>query len=208
MSNAKAIGTPKSPSRSLDKDEKGNSVDEAKYHGMIDSLLYLIASRPYIMFSVCKCARFQLAPKESHLTPVKRIIRHLIRTISYGLWNPRSNNFKLEFSDDDLVGDTEDRKSTSGTYQLLGKALISWNSKKQGSIALSTAEAEYIAIGQSQYVDIKHHFIRDHVTKESIELSFVSTIDQLAGIFTKPLLEDKFCTLRELLGIVSLNLKN
>nr|XP_016478610.1 PREDICTED: uncharacterized mitochondrial protein AtMg00810-like [Nicotiana tabacum] len=148
MSNAKAIGTPKSPSRSLDKDEKGNSVDEAKYHGMIDSLLYLIASRPYIMFSVCKCARFQLAPKESHLTPVKRIIRHLIRTISYGLWNPRSNNFKLEFSDDDLVGDTEDRKSTSGTYQLLGKALISWNSKKQGSIALSTAEAEYIAIGQ------------------------------------------------------------
>ncbi|XP_070043246.1 secreted RxLR effector protein 161-like [Nicotiana tomentosiformis] len=107
------------------------------------------ACRPDIMFSVCKCARFQSAPKESHLTAVKRIIHYLIGTISYGLWYPRSNNFKLEgFSDADLTGDKEDRKSTSGTCQLLRKTLISWNSKKQGSVALSTIEAEYIAIGQ------------------------------------------------------------
>ncbi|XP_075091771.1 secreted RxLR effector protein 161-like [Nicotiana tabacum] len=121
MSNAKAIGTPMSPSTSLDKDEQGNPVDETK---------------------------FQSAPKESHLTAVKRIIRYLIRTVSHGLWYPRSNNFKLEgFSDADLAGDKEDRKSTSGTCQLLGKALISWNNKKQGSVALSTTKAEYIAIG-------------------------------------------------------------
>nr|XP_016467053.1 PREDICTED: uncharacterized protein LOC107789712 [Nicotiana tabacum] len=95
-----------------------------------------------------KQARFQSAPKESHLTTVKRIIRYLTGTISHGLWYPRSNNFKLEgFSDADLAGDKEDEKSTSGTYQLLGKALISWNSKKQGSTALSTTEAEYIVIG-------------------------------------------------------------
>ncbi|XP_016484355.1 secreted RxLR effector protein 161-like [Nicotiana tabacum] len=117
---------------------------------MIGSLLYLAASRPDIIFSVCKCARFQSAPKELHLTAVKRIIRYLIGTISYGLWYPCSNNFKLEgFSDTDLAGDKKDRKSTNGTCQLLGKTLISWNSKKQGSVVLSTTEAEYIPIGQS-----------------------------------------------------------
>ncbi|XP_070013465.1 secreted RxLR effector protein 161-like [Nicotiana sylvestris] len=115
---------------------------------MINLLLYLTASQPNIMFSVCKCTKFQSAPKESHLTAVKRIIRYLIGTVSHGLWYPRSNSFKLEgFSDADLAGDKEDRKSTSGTCQLLGKTLISWNSKKQESVALSTTEAEYIAIG-------------------------------------------------------------
>ncbi|XP_016455582.1 secreted RxLR effector protein 161-like [Nicotiana tabacum] len=116
---------------------------------MIGYLLYLTASRPDIIFSVCRCARFQAAPKESHLTVVKRIIRYLIGTISHRLWYPRLNNFNLEgFSDADLADDKDDRKSTSGTCQLLSKSLISWNSKKQGSIALSTTETEYIAIGQ------------------------------------------------------------
>lgn len=131
MSNAKSIGTPMSPTKNLDKDEQGTPVDETKYRGMIGSLLYLTASRPDIMFSVCKCARFQSAPNESHMTAVKRIIRYLIGTIPHELWYPRSNSFKLEgFSDADLAGDKKDRKSTNGTCQLLGKALISWNSKK------------------------------------------------------------------------------
>nr|XP_016445808.1 PREDICTED: uncharacterized mitochondrial protein AtMg00810-like [Nicotiana tabacum] len=104
MSNAKAIGIPMIPSTSLDKDEKGNPVDETKYHGMIGSLLYLTTSRPDIMFSICKCTRFQSAPKESHMIAVKKIICYLIGTVSYGLWYPRSNNFKLEgFSDADLA---------------------------------------------------------------------------------------------------------
>nr|XP_016441530.1 PREDICTED: uncharacterized mitochondrial protein AtMg00810-like [Nicotiana tabacum] len=116
MSNAKSISKPMSPSTNLDKDEQGIPVDETKYHEMIRSLLYLTASRPDIMFSVCKCATFQSAPKESHLTAVKRIIRYLIGTVSHGLWYPRSNSFKLEdFSDADFVGDKEDRKRTSGT---------------------------------------------------------------------------------------------
>ncbi|XP_019259180.1 PREDICTED: uncharacterized protein LOC109237339 [Nicotiana attenuata] len=96
MSNAKSIGSPMSPSTTLDKDEQGISVDKTKYHGMIRSLLYLTASRSDIMFSVCKCARFQSALKESHLTAIKQIIRYLIGTTSYGLWYPHSNNFKLE----------------------------------------------------------------------------------------------------------------
>nr|XP_016452846.1 PREDICTED: uncharacterized mitochondrial protein AtMg00810-like [Nicotiana tabacum] len=112
MSNAKSIGTPMSPSTNLDKDEQGILVDKIKYRGMIGSLLYLTASRPDIMFSVCKCSRFQSAPKGSHLTAVNRIIRYLIETVSHGLWYPRSNSFKLEgFSDADFVGDKDDRKA-------------------------------------------------------------------------------------------------
>ncbi|XP_075085057.1 secreted RxLR effector protein 161-like [Nicotiana tabacum] len=122
---------------------------------MIGSLLYLTASHPDIMFSECRCARFQEAPKESHLIAVKRIIRYLIGTTSHGLWVPRLNNFKLEgFTDADLAGDKDDRKSTSGTCQLLGKSFVSWNSKKHGPVALSTTEDDYIAIGH----DVLNYF--------------------------------------------------
>ncbi|XP_075074463.1 uncharacterized protein LOC107819632 [Nicotiana tabacum] len=86
MSNAKAIGTPMSPSTALDEDKNSKSVDEIMYRGMIASLLYLTTSRPDIMFTVCKCARYPLAPKEYHLTAIKRIIRYLTGIVGYGLW--------------------------------------------------------------------------------------------------------------------------
>ncbi|XP_070042971.1 uncharacterized mitochondrial protein AtMg00810-like [Nicotiana tomentosiformis] len=84
MENAKPIGTPMSPTTTLDEDNNGKSVDETMYRGLIGSLLYLSAIQPDIMFSVCKCARFQSAPKESHLTDVKRIMRYLIGTSELG----------------------------------------------------------------------------------------------------------------------------
>ena len=74
----------------LDKDEQGIKVDIKLYRSMIDSLLYLTASRPDIMFSVCLCARFQSCPKESHLIVVKCIIRYLKGTIGMGLWYPKT----------------------------------------------------------------------------------------------------------------------
>lgn len=115
---------------------------------MIGSLLYLTASRLDIMFSVCLCARFQSCPKESHLTAVKRILRYLVGTTALGLFYPRNTSFDLVgYSDADFAGCRLDRKSTSGTCHFLGHSLISWHSKKQNSIALSTAEAEYVAAG-------------------------------------------------------------
>ncbi|XP_077237360.1 secreted RxLR effector protein 161-like [Tasmannia lanceolata] len=99
------------------------------------------------MFSVCICARFQSGPKESHLSAVKRIFKYLKGT-PLGLWYERSNEFNLVgFSDADFAGCRIDRKSTSGTCQFLGRSLVSWFSKKQNSVALSTTEAEYIAAG-------------------------------------------------------------
>jgi hypothetical protein len=70
----------------LDLDTGGKFVDQKVYRSMIGSLLYLCASRPDIMLSVCMCARFQADPKEAHLTAVKRILRYLVYTPKFGLW--------------------------------------------------------------------------------------------------------------------------
>ncbi|CAM8899973.1 unnamed protein product [Rhodiola kirilowii] len=113
---------------------------------MIGSLLYLTASRPDILFSVCLCAWFRADPRETHVKAVKRILRYLKGTDDLCLFYPRGGELRLEaYTDADYAGCKTDRKSTSGMAQYLGPCLISWASKKQSSIALSTAEAEYIA---------------------------------------------------------------
>ena len=85
MNECKPIKTPMPSNRHLDLDEGGKSVDQTLYHSMIGSLLYLTASRPDIIFSVCIYARFQANPKETHLIAVKRILRYLKHTPSIGL---------------------------------------------------------------------------------------------------------------------------
>ena len=100
----------------LDLDPNGKDVDQKLYRSMIGSLLYLCASRPDIMMSVGMCARFQAAPKESHLVAAKRIFRYLVQTPNFGLWYPKGASFELiGYSDSDYAGDKVGRKSTSGT---------------------------------------------------------------------------------------------
>jgi hypothetical protein len=92
------------------------------------------------------CARFQALP--SHLKATKRILRYLKHTQNTGLWYPKRARFELiEYLDSDYVGCKVERKSTSGTCQLLERSLVSWSSKKQNSVALSTAKVEYILAG-------------------------------------------------------------
>ncbi|GKB40919.1 hypothetical protein Tco_0885861 [Tanacetum coccineum] len=85
---------PMSTDTKLTKDEKCESVDSTKYRGMIGSLLYLTASRPDIMFSVCLCARFQEDPKTSHLEAFKRIFRYIKGTTHLGLWYPKGTDIE------------------------------------------------------------------------------------------------------------------
>jgi hypothetical protein len=84
MKDAKPINTPMGTNGHLDLDTGGKSIDQKVYLSMIGSLLYLCASRPDIMLSVCMCARSQADPKEAHLTAVKRILRYLVHTLSLG----------------------------------------------------------------------------------------------------------------------------
>ncbi|SPT18540.1 unnamed protein product [Triticum aestivum] len=92
---------------------------------------------PDIMLSVCMCARFQAAPKESRHLVVKRILRYLAYTPTLGSWYPKGSEFDLVgFSDADYAGDKVDRKSTSGTCHFLGRSLVCWSSKKQNCVSL------------------------------------------------------------------------
>ncbi|XP_050238114.1 uncharacterized mitochondrial protein AtMg00810-like [Mercurialis annua] len=232
MTEAKVTEIPMSATFKFEKDEKGKFVDCKLYRGMIGSLLCLTAIRPDIHFSVCVCARFQADPKESHIIAVKRILRYLLSTQDLGLWYPRNISFDLVgYCDADFASSKTDKKNTSGACQFLGHALISWFSKKQTSVALSTAEAEYIAAGscvaqiiwmkqeledynlrytkipimcdktsainltknpimhsRTKHTEIRHHFIRDHVQANDIELIFVPTEIQLVDLN-----EETFC---------------
>ncbi|WVZ80284.1 LOW QUALITY PROTEIN: hypothetical protein U9M48_027775 [Paspalum notatum var. saurae] len=242
MDDCKPIKTPMATNTKLDPDESGIKVDQTHYRPIIGSLLYLCASRPDIMFSVCMCARFQADPKESHLTAVKRILRYLKHTPSIGLWYPKGASFELlGYTDSYFAECRVERKSTSGGCYLLGRSLVSWSFKKQNCVSLSTAEAEYIAVGSScaqllymkqtlkdyvveltripllcdnesaiklsnnpvqhsrtKHIDIRHHFIRDHVARGDILLQN----EQLADIFTKPLDESNFGRLRSELNVL------
>ncbi|KAK2375338.1 putative mitochondrial protein [Trifolium repens] len=150
MDNATHKRTPAPTHLKLTKDEKGISVDQSLYRSMIGSLLYLTASRPDITYAVGVCARYQADPKVSHLTQVKRILKYVNGTSDYGIMYSHCENSTLYgYCDADWAGSADDRKSTSGGCFFLGTNLISWFSKKQNCVALSTAEAEYIAAGSS-----------------------------------------------------------
>ena len=96
------------------------------------------------------CARYQSEPKMSHLTRVKRILKYINNTSDYGILYSYSENSKLiGYCDVDWAGSADDRKSTSRGCFFLRNNLISWFSKKQNCVSLSTAEAEYIAVESS-----------------------------------------------------------
>jgi hypothetical protein len=131
MSESKPSKTPMHPTCILEKEEVSKKVEQKLYRGMIGSLLYLTASRPDILYSVCLCARFQSDPRESHLTAVKRIFKYLKGTTNLGLCYRKSSEYKLVgYCDADFAGDRIERKSTSGSCQFLGDNLISWSSKR------------------------------------------------------------------------------
>ncbi|GJT02764.1 putative ribonuclease H-like domain-containing protein [Tanacetum coccineum] len=107
----------------LVKDGDADDVDVHLYRSMIGSLMYLIASRPDIMFAVCACARFQVTPKTSHLLAVKRIFRYLKGKPTLGLWYSRDSPFELvAYTDSDYAGATQDRKSTTGGCDRMERA--------------------------------------------------------------------------------------
>ena len=132
LEESKPMKTPMSTEVKLTKDEEGESVDNTKYRGMIGSLLYLTASRPDIMFSVCLCARFQEDPKTSHLEAVKRIFRYVKGTTHLGLYYPKGTGVEtIVYADSDHAGDYVDRKSTSGVCTFMGCCLTSYSPRNK-----------------------------------------------------------------------------
>jgi hypothetical protein len=146
MVDCKPVSTPMQTSCKLSKDDKSKDADQRLYRSMIGSLLYVTTSRLDVMQAVGQVAIFQATPKETHVMEVKRIFRYLKATKDYGLWYPKGNDLSLvAYTDADWEGSVDDRRSTSGATFYLGDCLVSWLSKKQSSVSLSTTEAEYIA---------------------------------------------------------------
>ncbi|KAJ9544969.1 hypothetical protein OSB04_024676 [Centaurea solstitialis] len=243
-----SAATPMPRNFQLTADTSGKPVDQKTYRAIIGSLLYLTASRPDIVFSTGVCARFQCDPRDSHLSAVKRILRYLKGTPDFGLWYPKDSGFELiAYTDSDHAGCKLNRKSTSGACQFLGDKLVSWSSRKQNCVSLSTAEAEYVAAAcccsqvlwmktqladfrynmqripiycdsksaiqitanpvqhsRTKHIDIRYHFIKDHVEKGNVELYFVESDYQLADLFTKPFDEKRHFFLLSKLGMLDL----
>ncbi|GKF36812.1 hypothetical protein Tco_0113570, partial [Tanacetum coccineum] len=115
FANVKTASTPIETQKPLVNDEEASDMDVHLYRSMIGSLMYLTASRPDIMFAVCACSRFQVTPKSSHLSVIKRIFMYLKGKPKLGLWYPRVSSFDLEsYSDSDYARANLDRKSTTG----------------------------------------------------------------------------------------------
>ena len=248
MMHCKPALTPMNTNEKLQMDDGTEATDARRYRGLVGRLIYLPHTRPYIAFSVGIVSRFMTAPTRHHFGAARRILKYIACTYDYGVWYTWSDSLKLHgFTDSDWAGSIDDRKSTSGNVFLLGSNAITWSSRKQESVALSTTEAEYIAATstacqavwlrrmlsdlsmvqkesttiycdnkstiaiaknptlhrRTKHIDIRLHFIRSLISDGTITLKHCSTENQMADIFTKPLLVQKHTYLRNLLNVHS-----
>ncbi|MCH83694.1 gag-pol polyprotein [Trifolium medium] len=173
--------TPATTHLKLTKDEKDIDVDQSLYKSMIRSLLYLTASRPDITFALGVCARYQVKPKVSHLTQVKRILKYINGTHEYGiLYSHVTSSMLVGYCDADWVGSADDRKNTYGGCFFLGNNLISWFIKKQNCVSLLTTEAEYIAAGSScsQFLWMKQ-MLREYNVEQDVMTLYCANLSAI-----------------------------
>jgi hypothetical protein len=123
--------TPMEPRTKLSRESTAPPVDSTEYRSLVGSLRYLVNTRPDLAFSVGYVSRFMEKPTEEHRAALKHIIRYVAGTIHYGCRYVKERNWRLiGYSDSDLAGDVDTRKSTSGLLFFLGKNLVSWQSQK------------------------------------------------------------------------------
>ncbi|WVZ84435.1 hypothetical protein U9M48_031468 [Paspalum notatum var. saurae] len=192
MGDSKPMTTPMSTNTALDADEDGEAVDRKEFRGMIGSLR--TRRRPSRTFD-SRSAFVRVTGRLLGLLTVKRYLKF---TPELGLWYSSSSSLFLRgFSDADHAGCRIDRKSTSGTCQLLRTSLVSWSSRKQASVSLSTTKRN-----QTHRREVS--LSRDHYEKGDIDLVHVASENQLADIFTKALEFGAFVRLRGELGFYAL----
>ncbi|XP_045791716.1 uncharacterized mitochondrial protein AtMg00810-like [Trifolium pratense] len=210
MSESKPVNCPIVPGSKINRDVNGAAVDDTYFKKIVGCLMYLTATRPDIMFSVSLISRYMSKPTELHLQAAKRILRYLKGTTSYGIFYKKGGETDLlAFTDSDYAGDEEDSKSTSGYVFFLSSGAVSWMSKKQPIVTLSTTEAEFVAAATSacQAVwmrrilkNISH--VQEGSTDGEIELVHCVTQEQDADLMTKALKLEAFQKLRKKMGML------
>jgi hypothetical protein len=146
MEKSNSVCSPIVTGSKLSKHDKGDEVDPTQFKQIVGSLMYLTATIPDLMFAVNLIARFMEHPVENHLMAAKRILRYIRGTLELGILYRKGSQAELiAYSDSDYGGDVDDRKSTSGYVFMIGSGAVSWSSRKQPIVTLSTTEAEFIA---------------------------------------------------------------
>ena len=205
--------------------EKGE-MSNIPYREAVGTLLWLsLGTRPDICYAVSQVAKYNDCYGREHWKAVKRIFRYLKGTLRLGLKFMKSNHngvrsireidicLTLGFVDSDHGRCIDTRRSITGYIFFLGSSPISWQSKQQTSVALSSMEAEYMAacaaaqeiiwlnrllsknpgdFVKSKHIHTRYHFVREQVEKGTIILKKIDTKDNLADIFTKPLTNRAF----------------
>lgn len=153
MQDCKPASTPREVGEQLPKrNTQEDPIEQTKYQSLIGSLMYLmLATRPDIANAVNSVAQHASNPGQEHWTAAKRVLRYIKGTVDFGIMygKKQAKTQLIGYTDADWAGDKNDRKSTSGYAFTYGGGPVSWSAKKQGSVALSTAETEYIATGHA-----------------------------------------------------------
>jgi hypothetical protein len=130
----------------LSKEDEGSKVDPSLFRSLVGGLMYLIATRPDIMYGVRLISRFMETPKESHWKVGKRIMRYVYETKDFGIKYSTSEDFRLVgYTDSYCGGIIDESKSTYGYTFHFGIDIVSWASRKQPIVTLSSAKAKYVA---------------------------------------------------------------
>lgn len=148
MKDCNASASPMEARLKLSKRSTAAETDATAYRSIVGGLRYLVHTWPDIAFAVGYVSRYMEKPTVEHLAAVKHILRYVAGTRTLGCFMSRgalTDEHLIGYSDSDMAGDLDDRKSTSGVLFFLGGCPVSWQSTKQKVVALSTCEAEYIA---------------------------------------------------------------
>jgi transposase InsO family protein len=217
-------------------DSEKKIMDDKPYRSVLGSVMWgQLATRPDLSFAVSLLTRFQANPGIEHWNALIHVIGYINNTIDYGLTYSRDADLSPSaFVDADYGGCKDTRRSTSGYVFTMSGGAVSWSSKRQATVALSTVEAEYVAMsrcaqqlvwmhswldevmiehstpgiirgdnrgaialtrnsrdhGKVKHIDIRHHYIRDLIKSNAILIEQVSSVENLADLFTKPLPRD------------------
>lgn len=223
---------------------------KTQYQSAVGTLMYaMLGTRPDIAYAVSSVSRYAANPTPAHMTAVKRIFSYLRGTIDLQLTFRGELTDLIGYSDSDWGGDPVTHRSTAGFVFNVGSGAISWSSKRQPTVALSTCEAEYQAQTQAakeavwlrsllqdlnpteqttyatiiycdnqsaialakdpkfhprtKHIAIQHHWVREKIAEQVVDLEYIQTNKQVADGLTKALPKDTFVAFREALGLES-----
>lgn len=146
LQDCKVEDVPMCPYDKYQANDGEDKVDETKYRSLIGGLIYLTHTRPDLAYAVGVLSRFMQSPSKIHTGAARKVLRYVAATIKYGIWYKKDDQVKLTgYSDSDWAACVDDKKSVGSYVFVLGNGAVSWSSKKQNTVALSSTEAEYIS---------------------------------------------------------------